>query len=393
MQARETEAFSLLKRETEDGGSPRRRGRPPAHVSLLPQESSLLEQRAAASTSAQRDALRARIVLGAAHHESNQSIAARLKISVDTVSCWRRRFARLGMEGLKDLPRSGRRPIFTPVQRCEMVATACEPAPWKDGLNGWTLDRLREQIQTRAIGQISRSHLHTLLQRADLRPHKKQMWLHSPDPLFRQKVTEIVELYLHPSADSTVVCIDEKTGMQATERKHPDRPVGPGQPARREFEYVRHGTQSLLAGFVVHTGSVITRCGATRKGEDLEAFMEVVAQEIPGRVDVVWDNLNIHHGDRWERFNARHQHRFRFHYTPLHASWVNQVELWFGVLQRRCLANGSFRSVEELRGAVAAFVAYWNREAKHPFRWSFTGYGQPSRTNTACEEKPWAHAI
>jgi len=121
--------------------------------------------------------------------------------------------------------------------------------------------------------------------------------------------------------------------------------------------------------------------------------MEVVAGEISGMVDVVWDNLNIHHGDRWEKFNARHQNRFRFHYTPLHASWVNQVELWFGVLQRRCLTNASFRSVEELRTTVSAFVAYWNREAKHPFRWSFTGYPQTSGTKVSQEDRSWARAM
>jgi transposase len=274
-----------------------------------------------------------------------------------------------------------------------MIAAACEPAPLRDGLHGWTLDRLREQIRTLAIATISRSHLHVTLQRADLRPHKKRVWLHSKDPCFREKVTEIVDLYLHPQPGATVVCVDEKPGMQATQRKHEDRPASPGKDAKREFEYIRHGTQTLLAAFVVHTGAVITRCGPTRTGDDLEAFMEVVAQEIPGVVDVVWDNLNIHHGERWERFNAKHQNRFRFHYTPLHASWVNQVELWFGVLQRRSLTNGSFRSVADLRATVAAFVAYWNREAKHPFRWSFTGYGQASTTPASREDQVWRRAI
>lgn len=385
MHSGETGGFHLVEREP-GGSSARRRGRPAARVTLLPHERSVLERRASASTSSQRDALRARIVLGAADGESNGAIAARLDVSADMVSCWRRRLAQHGMEGLQDLPRSGRPPTLTPVQRCEMVAVACEPAPWKDGLNGWTLDRLREQIQIRGIAQISRSHLHAMLQRADLRPHKKRMWLHSPDPQFREKVAEIVELYLRPQTGSTVVCVDEKTGMQATQRKHPDRPAAPGQDARREFEYIRHGTQSLLAGFVVHSGSVITRCGATRKGEDLEAFMEVIAQEIPGIVDVVWDNLNIHHGERWAKFNERNGNRFRFHYTPIHASWVNQVELWFGILQRRSLQNGSFRSTEDLCCAVAAFVAYWNGTAKHPFRWSFAGYGNNRIVAQAQEE-------
>jgi transposase len=357
------------------------------------EERCVLEQRAAAATTTQRDALRARIVLGAAEGYSNSSIAESLDTSVDTVSCWRGRFARSRLEGLNDLPRSGRRPTFTPVQRCEIIAAACEPAPLKDGLHGWTLNRLREHIQTLAIAKISRSHLHATLQQADLRPHKKRVWLHSKDPCFREKVTEIVDLYLHPRAGATVVCVDEKPGMQATQRKHEDRPALPGKDAKREFEYIRHGTQTLLAAFFVHTGAVITRCGPTRTGDDLEAFMEVVAKEIPGVVEVVWDNLNIHHGDRWERFNAKHQNRFRFHYTPLHASWVNQVELWFGVLQRRSLANASFRSVKELRAAVAAFVAYWNREAKHPFRWSFTGYGQASTAPSSGEDQAWRRAI
>lgn len=377
MQDGEADKVSVAQVPTKPGGTAtRRRGRPPVAVTLAASDLQLLEQRAAASTSSQRDALRAHIVLGAAGGESTGSIAARLRTSVDTVSCWRGRFARLGREGLNDLPRSGRRPTLTPLQRCEIIAAACEPAPVKDGLHGWTLDRLREHIQMRAIALVSRSQLHATLQRADLRPHKKRVWLHSIDPLFRQKVTEIVDLYLHPQTGATVVCIDEKPGMQATQRKHLDRPAAPGQDGKREFEYIRHGTQTLLAAFIVHTGTVITRCGPTRTGNDLEAFLEVVAKEIPGTVDVVWDNLNIHHGERWEKFNARHQNRFRFHYTPLHASWVNQVELWFGVLQRRCLTNGSFRSLVDLRGAVAAFVEYWNRVAKHPFRWSFTGYGQ-----------------
>ena len=375
------------------GDRSRRRGRPPTLITMDVSDRHVLEQRAAAATATQRDALRARIVLGSADGHANVLLAERLGISVDTVSCWRRRFARSGLEGLQDRPRSGRPPTFTPVQRCEIIAAACEPAPVRDGLHGWTLDRLREHIRMLAIARISRSHLHTTLQRADLRPHKKRVWLHSKDPCFREKVTEIVDLYLHPQAGATVVCVDEKPGMQATQRKHEDRPASPGKDAKREFEYIRHGTQTLLAAFVVHTGAVITRCGPTRTGDDLEAFMEMVAREISGVVDVVWDNLNIHHGERWERFNAKHQNRFRFHYTTLHESGFNQVELWFGVLQRRSLANASFRSVADLRAAVAAFVAYWNREAKHPFRWSFTGYGQTSTAPSSGEAHPWRRAI
>lgn len=370
------------------------RGRPPAKVLLNPGDAFKLRQRATAATMCQRDAVRARIVLAAAAGDSSSSIASRLNISVDTVGQWRGRFSRLGLAGLSDRPRCGRKPKISPLQRCQIVSVACEPGPQGgNGLHGWTLDLLKEAIENRKLAHVSRSHLHTILQRADLKPHKKRMWLHSPDPDFRQKVAQIVELYLNPRPGETVVCIDEKTGMQATERKHPDRPARPGEAGRREFEYIRHGTQALIAAFLVHRGDILTRCGATRKGDDLEAFMEKVAQRIPGIVHVVWDNLNIHHGERWERFNARHGNRFRFHYTPIHASWVNQVELWFGVLQRRCLRNGNFRSIQELATAVAAFVAYWNGQAKHPFRWSFTGFAKALPQENSQQGEPCAQAI
>jgi transposase len=356
------------------------RGRPPAAVHLEAEARSALERVARAATSHQRDALRARIVLAAGEGESTSEMAKRLGVSVDAVSKWRGRFARQGLEGLHDEPRSGRPARLTPLERCEIMALACEPPPQEDGLNGWTLDRLHAEVHRRGIATISRSRLHELLGQADLRPHKHEMWLHSRDPQFREKVSDVLALYLHPPEGETVLCIDEKTGMQALERKNPDRPAQPGRRARREFEYIRHGTQSLIASFDVRTGEVVERCGATRTGDDLESFMEVLAARTTGIVHVIWDNLNIHHGTRWGSFNARHGNRFRFHYTPLHASWLNQIELWLGILQRRSLARGSFGSVEALRGAVTAFVLYWNRKAKHPFRWSFTGYALPVPT-------------
>lgn len=145
---------------------------------------------------------------------------------------------------------------------------------------------------------------------------------------------------------------------------------------RRELEYIRRGTQSLIASFEVATGKVFGHCGPTRTGDDLEAFMDDLAAAYPrGNIHVIWDNLNIHRAmrSRWDAFNERHGDRFHFHFTPLHASWVNQVELWFGILARRCLRNASFQSAEGLRQAVLGFIDEWNVDA-HPFRWTFTGY-------------------
>jgi transposase len=205
------------------------------------------------------------------------------------------------------------------------------------------------------------------------------MWLHSPDPAFREKVNEIVGLYLNPPEDAVVLCIDEKTGMQATERKHETQRPLPGRPGRYECEYIRHGTQSLLASFDINTGRVVASCGSTRTAEDLLTFMEQVAVEYRDakRIIVVWDNLNIHHDGkslRWTEFNERHGGRFEFRFTPLHASWVNQVEIFFSILHRRCLKYGSFISVEDLRNKVLAFIKRWNEKDGHAFDWCFRGY-------------------
>jgi hypothetical protein len=260
------------------------------------------------------------------------------------------------------------------------VATACDPLPDGQGLSGWTLDLLIEDLLLREIAPPSRSSIHRILTDVDVQPQRFRLWLHSPDPLFREKVADICELYLRPPPGSIVVSYDEKTGIQATERKHPDRAALPGRVCRQEFEYIRHGTQSLLATINVHTGEVIAQCSPTRKGDDMERHMEAVAARWPmGDIHVVLDNLNIHKGERWQRFNARHGGRFHFHYTPLHASWVNQIELFFGVVGRRCLRRKSFRSTQELCAHIMAFIARWNERDKKPFRWTFSGFA-PTKT-------------
>jgi transposase len=170
------------------------------------------------------------------------------------------------------------------------------------------------------------------------------------------------------------------TGVQALEHRYPDH-WGPGRPRgcpRREWEYIRHGTQTVIAAFDVRTGQVVAICGATRTGKDLRRFMRTIAAQYPdGPVHIIWDNLNIHRDGptrRWSRFNRRHGDRFVFHYTPKHASWVNQIELFFSIVHRQCVGHGDFHSVAELRAALLGFIEDWNRNRAHPFAWSFSGY-------------------
>ncbi len=162
--------------------------------------------------------------------------------------------------------------------------------------------------------------------------------------------------------------------MQALERKHPSRRPRPRQAGRFEFEYIRRGTRTLFAAFNPHTGEVFGRCSRRRKATDLLRFMEDVAVRFPHkRITIIWDNLNIHAAKKWQAFNERHGSRFRFVYTPIHASWVNQVEIWFSILARRVLRYGSFASTSDLTAAVRGFIAQWNAHEAHPFRWTFRG--------------------
>jgi transposase len=187
-------------------------------------------------------------------------------------------------------------------------------------------------------------------------------------------VKRICELYIRPPAGATVVSLDEKTGMQALERIHPTRQTRKG--VRYEFEYARHGTSTLIAAFNIKTGDVFGRL-RRRTAAGLVRFMEELAKKYPtGPVYVVWDNLNVHYDGRdrrWTRFNERQRGRFHFVYTPKHASWVNQIEIWFSILQRRVLQHSSFSTKKELSAAVRGFINYWNRVLAHPFRWTFRG--------------------
>jgi hypothetical protein len=305
------------------------------------------------------------------------------------VERWRRRFLESGLDGLCDRRRPGHKPKYGPITRLEVIALACEPISSSNGRTRRTIEDLRQEVANRTIAKtMSWSTIQRILADVDLRPHLVRGWVHSPDPLFREKVSEITELYLHPPKGSVVLSIDEKTGMQALERRLPGRPARPGRPGRREFEYIRHGTQSLFCSFEVHKGRVIEQCGPTRKDADIRRFMARIAREHPrGTVHVIWDNLNIHYDGpdkRWTHFNRRHGNRFVFHHTPKHASWVNQVELFFSILQRECLRHGSFLSEEDLRKTVLDFIAYWNRERARPFRWTFSGYPLQSGLPKAC---------
>jgi transposase len=361
-------------------------GRQAQAVKLTREERKSLEALTRRGTAQHRQVVRAQIALMADRGQTTKAIAGAVGVSVQTVSHWRSRLARQGIEGLRELARSGRPRRIGQTQRLELLALACEPAE-PQGRATPTLDELVDRaVQRGVVKQISRSHLQRILQAGDLRPHRVRQWLHSPDPQFRQKVNEICALYRQAPKGSVVLSVDEKTGIQAIERKHADRAPAPGRARRREFEYIRHGTQALIAAMDMHSGRVIGSCTDRRTQSDLVAFMEQVAQAYPrGRVHIVWDNLNTHRAQAvWDQFNARHAQQFVFHFTPLHASWVNQIELLFGIYARRVLRHVSHSSIEHLRERTDAFMQQRNK-APTPFKWTFAGLelqtGEPLRFN------------
>jgi transposase len=323
---------------------------------------------------------RAKMIMRACEGQSNAEIARSLGCTAQTVGKWcsRMREARK-LTALDDRPRSGRPAEIPAAIRCEVIKLACDRPEGTTFRQIWTLESLRDCVAANTNCELSRSEVHRILQCGGIRPHHVRMWLHSPDPDFQEKVKKVCELYVNPPAGATVLCVDEKPGMLARERKHPTQYSNVEDAIHYEFEYIRHGTSTLIGAFNTQTGEVFGQC-RPRTGDGIVDFMEAIAKRYPtGPIYIVWDNLNIHKGQRWEQFNARHGGRFHFVHTPLHASWVNQIEIWFSILQRRLLKYGSFRSTEELDNAVLGFIQHWNRIDGHAFNWKFRGI-RKSRT-------------
>lgn len=322
-------------------------------------------------------------------HEGGRpvDVANALGVSDRAVRRWRSSWEKCRrLESLYELERAGRPPVIGIEIKCEVVKLACS-RPEDCGVwyrFAWTQEEIAFTLKRQTGVKISRSSVQRILSAEGLRPHKVRQWLHSPDPDFQEKVARVCDLYLNPPKDAVVLCIDEKP-MQALQRRHPTR-FDMGE-VRYEFEYKRNGTGTLLAAFNVQTGRVFGRVVPERSGAALIAFMEEVAHQYPDKqVYVVWDNLNIHKDGkdlRWTRFNRRHDGRFHFDYTPLHASWVNQVEVWFSILHRRVIRHGSFSSTSILRDRVEGFISYWNLFEAHPFRWRFSGHFEQTPVRNA----------
>lgn len=258
-----------------------------------------------------------------------------------------------------------------------MIALACsDPARSGQPVSHWSIRQLcQAAVRLGHVASIAYETLRRWLDTADLRLHRCRQWLHSTDPLFDQRMGEIVDLYTTPPDDGLVYCLDERTGMQALERWHPDWPPCPGQVSRREFHYRRHGTLTLIGCFEVATGNLLGQCYERNRGEEFLAFLRWLIPQLPtDRVlHLVADNYATHKRRDVLDFVASFAGRVQLHFTPTHASWLNQIELWFGVLNRQLLHRGNFTSREDLAQKVEAFIDHYNQFDAHPYRWTYTG--------------------
>jgi transposase len=339
-------------------------------LAITDEERAELQRRVRAHTTPQRTAKRARIVLLAADDLPNRQIATMLDLDQHTVAQWRRRFEAERLAGLEDRQRPGRPPVYGHDERLRIVATVTKTPP--DPASHWSHSQLAQALGD--IG-ISASQIGRILADLDIKPHRVRSWITRPDdPGFWERAADICGLYLVPPTNALVLSVDEKTGMPARSRTRPTQPVAPGRPARQEHEYVRHGTAILLAALDVHGGQIFTATDIQRNtAANFIAFLDELDVKVPAglQVHLVLDNGSSHiaRDTRW--WFVDHP-RFHPHYTPSHASWLNQVELFFSVLARRLLKRGEFASVEDLVGKVMAFIADYNRTAK-PFRWTYDG--------------------
>lgn len=364
---------------------------------------------------------RAKIILLCAQGLLQKTIAQRVDVRPNTVSDWIHRWIERSddpvPERLADAARPGAPAKFSPEQICQVIALACEePREYERPITHWTVRELRDQVlQNKIVFKISERQVRRVLTEAELQPHRVRYWLNDKiDPEKEQKIQSICDVYQQATTAAAkgevTFSVDEKTGIQALERIAPDRPMKKGRVQQIEFEYKRHGTIGLLAGLDVATGKIEGCCKPTRTEVD---FVDLITHLVKSRPHAtkyhfVVDNLNTHLSEGLVRLVAEHdgldqellgkkgqkgilenkktrmefltnsERSIRFYYTPKHASWMNQIECWFGVLARKVIRRGNFTSLEDLTDKLLQFIDYFNRTMAKPMKWIYTGKPAPA---------------
>lgn len=338
------------------------RGRPKAELVLSDEEHEQLVALTLRRKTAQALALRARIVLACAEGVDNKIVASRQRVTPQTVSKWRARFVEQRLDGLLDAPRPGAPRTIQDAQVDAVIAKTLEAAP--ESATHWST-----RLMARQMG-LSQTAVSRIWRAFGLQPHRQDTFKLSSDPLFVEKVRDIVGLYMDPPLMAMVLCVDEKSQIQALDRTQPMLPLAPGIPERRTHDYTRHGTTTLFAAFDIATGEVIGQTHRRHRSSEFLQFLRTIDASVPTMLDVhlVMDNYGTHKTPAIKNWFARHP-RFHVHFTPTSASWINQVERWFATLTQRCVRRGTHRSTRDLEQALHRYIEL-NNVAPKPFVWS-----------------------
>lgn len=338
--------------------------RRPVEINLTKDERKLLEENTKPSVQ-YRFVQRARIVLLADKGLSNNDIADQVGLSFVSVCQWRNRYAKNGIVGLKDQTGRGRKKRLTHNQMLKIAEVACTTPK---AATHWSLRRLAEKLHF-----IKKSRLQEIMKDFDLKPHQHKMWCFSNDPQYKEKKADVIGLYLNPPKNAFVISIDEKPGIQAISRRV--EKMVPGNPELRSHEYKRNGTVDLFAAFRVHDGKVIGTIEQHHTRIEFLRFLKIVYREWGHQgktLHIVTDNFGTRETEEVKTWLLKHK-TVHFHFTPTHASWLNQIEMWFSIIERQMIARGDFTSTDVLGQKILDYINTYNKTAK-PFAWC---YGQP----------------
>jgi transposase len=339
-----------------------RTGRPKAELVLSDVERQTLERWTRRAKTAQSLALRARIVLACADGTSSKDVAMSLGATESTVGKWRRRFVAARLAGLADVDRPGRPRTIRDEQVEKVVVATLEATP-PDGGTHWSTRLMAQHtgMTQTAVSRIWRAF--------GLKPHRVNYWKLSTDPNFVDKLYDVVGLYLHPPERAVVLCVDEKSSIQALNRSAPLLPMMPADPTRQTHDYIRHGTSSLFAALDLTTGKVISRMHRRHRAAEFKKFLNQVDKEVPANLDVhlILDNYSTHKTPDIKAWLVRHP-RFQLHFIPTSSSWLNLVERWFGEITSRMIRRGTHRSVAELEADLNRWIQQWNDDPR-PYVW------------------------
>jgi putative transposase len=352
-------------------------GRPAKELIVTAAERAQLESISRSQSLPAALSRRARMILQMADGESNSAVARRFRVSRPTVTMWRTRFRERGIAGLHNELKPGRPRSTTEEQVAKLINTALKERP--QGKTHWSRRGLASQTG------LSKSTVHRYLTLFGVQPHRSRSFKLSTDPFFIEKLRDIVGLYLNPPDHALVLCVDEKSQVQALERTQPVLPLGLGYVEGITHDYIRHGTTTLFAALDVANGSVLTQCKPRHRHQEFLAFLRHIEANVPTSLDVhlICDNYGTHKHARVKAWLARRP-RFHLHHTPTYSSWLNQVERWFALITNQAIRRGSFDSVGDLKRKITEFVEHYNQHPK-PFMWTATAESILAKLERLCK--------